>query len=155
MLGLWYLCKKESLLLTFVPSMDYHITAVSSEAWAKLRDWASVAGRGRLLLSGSVAHASLKTTVHYLIVPGAITSRSIMMTSARISCVSRDATVVVISTELRVISCLWVWFCHDGGREKKLKKYILGRALQGFFYSSLLLSWCRLGVWQKWDVLIL
>ena len=32
-------------------------TAVSSEAWAKLRDWASVAGRGRLLLSGSVAHA--------------------------------------------------------------------------------------------------
>ena len=39
-------------------------TAVSSEAWAKLRDWASVAGRGRLLLSGSVAHASLKTTVY-------------------------------------------------------------------------------------------
>ena len=40
-------------------------TAVSSEAWAKLRDWASVAGRGRLLLSGSVAYASLKTAVHY------------------------------------------------------------------------------------------
>ena len=39
------------------------ITAVSSEAWAKLRDWASVAGRGRMLLSGSVAHVSLKTTV--------------------------------------------------------------------------------------------
>ena len=38
-------------------------TAVSSEAWAKLRDWASVAGRGWLLLSGSVAHASLKTAV--------------------------------------------------------------------------------------------
>ena len=38
-------------------------TAVSSEAWAKLRDWASVAGRGLLLLSGSVAHASLKTAV--------------------------------------------------------------------------------------------
>ena len=38
-------------------------TAVSSEAWAKLRDWASVAGRGRLLLSGSVAHGSLKTAV--------------------------------------------------------------------------------------------
>ena len=38
-------------------------TAVSSEAWAKLRDWASVAGRGRLLLSGSFAHASLKTAV--------------------------------------------------------------------------------------------
>ena len=37
--------------------------AVSSEAWAKLRDWASVADRGRLLLSGSVAHASLKTAV--------------------------------------------------------------------------------------------
>ena len=38
-------------------------TAVSSEAWAKLRDWASEAGRGRLLLSGSIAHASLKTAV--------------------------------------------------------------------------------------------
>ena len=38
-----------------------HNTAVSSEAWAKLRDWASVASRGRLLLSGSIAHASLKT----------------------------------------------------------------------------------------------
>ena len=37
--------------------------AVSSEAWAKLRVWASVAGRGRLLLSGSVAHASLETVV--------------------------------------------------------------------------------------------
>ena len=36
-------------------------TAVLSEAWAKLRDWASVAGRGRLLLSGSIAHASLET----------------------------------------------------------------------------------------------
>jgi len=36
---------------------------VSSEAWAMLRDWASVAGWGRLLLSGSVAHASLKTAV--------------------------------------------------------------------------------------------
>ena len=38
-------------------------TAVLSEAWAKLRDWASVAGRGWLLLSGSLAHASLKTAV--------------------------------------------------------------------------------------------
>ena len=38
-------------------------TAVSSEAWAKLRVWARVAGGGRLLLSGSVAHASLKTAV--------------------------------------------------------------------------------------------
>ena len=38
-------------------------TAVSSEAWARLRDWDSVAGRGRLLLSGSIAHASLKTAV--------------------------------------------------------------------------------------------
>ena len=42
---------------------DLITTAVSSEAWAKLRDWASVAGRGRLLLSGSVAHASLKTAL--------------------------------------------------------------------------------------------
>ena len=39
-------------------------TVVSSEAWAKLRDWAGVAGRGQLLLSGSVAHTSLKTAVH-------------------------------------------------------------------------------------------
>ena len=38
-------------------------TAVSSEAWSKLRDWASVAVRGRLLLSGNGAHASLKTAV--------------------------------------------------------------------------------------------
>ena len=45
-------------------------TAVSSEAWAKLRDWASVAGRGRLLLSGSVAHASLETAVMYLVERG-------------------------------------------------------------------------------------
>ena len=44
-------------------STDFKGTAVSSEAWAKLCDWASVAGRGRLLLSGSVAHASLKTAV--------------------------------------------------------------------------------------------
>ena len=45
------------------PNAAKYYTAVSSEAWAKLRDWASVAGRGRLLLSGSVAHASLKTAV--------------------------------------------------------------------------------------------
>merc|ERR1712117_457683 len=42
-------------------------TAVSSEAWAKLRVWTSVAGRGWLLLSGSVAHASLKTAVHRIL----------------------------------------------------------------------------------------
>ena len=42
---------------------SYLTSAVSSEAWAKLRDWASVAARGRLLLSGSVAHASLETAV--------------------------------------------------------------------------------------------
>merc|ERR1719219_502468 len=44
-------------------SREWSSTAGSSEAWAKLRVWASVAGRGRLLLSGSVAHASLKTTL--------------------------------------------------------------------------------------------
>ena len=44
-------------------------TAVLSEAWAKLRDWASVAGRGLLLLSGSVAHASLETAVFALLTP--------------------------------------------------------------------------------------
>ena len=43
--------------------VNLEYTAVSSEARAKLRVWASVAGRGRLLLSGSVAHASLETTV--------------------------------------------------------------------------------------------
>ena len=32
-------------------------TAVSSEAWAKLREWAILAGKGRLLLSGSVVLA--------------------------------------------------------------------------------------------------
>ena len=42
----------------------YHVfTAVSSEAWAKLREWAILASKGRLLLSGSVAHASLETAV--------------------------------------------------------------------------------------------
>ena len=48
----------QDIVLTFAH------TAVSSEAWAKLRDWAGVAGRGRLLLSGRVAHASLKTAVY-------------------------------------------------------------------------------------------
>ena len=43
--------------------MARSFTAVLSEAWAKLRDWASVAGRGWLLLSGSIANASLKTAV--------------------------------------------------------------------------------------------
>ena len=42
---------------------EKRLTAVLSEAWAKLRDWASVAGRGRLLLSGSIVHVSLKTAV--------------------------------------------------------------------------------------------
>ena len=38
-------------------------TAVSSEAWAKLREWAILAGKGRLLLSGSVVLASLIAAV--------------------------------------------------------------------------------------------
>ena len=38
-------------------------TAVSSEAWAKLREWAILDGEGRLLLSGSVVLASLKAAV--------------------------------------------------------------------------------------------
>ena len=38
-------------------------TAVSSEAWAKLREWAILTGKGRLLLSGSVVLASLKAAV--------------------------------------------------------------------------------------------
>ena len=39
------------------------LTAVLSEAWAKLREWAILAGKGRLLLSGSVVLASLKAPV--------------------------------------------------------------------------------------------
>ena len=38
-------------------------TAVSSEAWAKLHERAIFAGKGRLLLSGSVVLASLKAAV--------------------------------------------------------------------------------------------
>ena len=38
-------------------------TAVSIEAWAKLREWAVLAGKGRLLLSGSIVLASLKAPV--------------------------------------------------------------------------------------------
>jgi len=41
--------------------MDLPVSFRLPWAWAKLRDWASVAGRGRLLLSGSVAHASFET----------------------------------------------------------------------------------------------
>ena len=39
-------------------------TAVLSEAWAKLCKWAILAGKGRLLLSGSVVLASLKAAVY-------------------------------------------------------------------------------------------
>ena len=39
------------------------MTAVSSEAWAKLREWAILAGKGWLLLSGSVVLFSLKAAV--------------------------------------------------------------------------------------------
>ena len=45
-------------------TVRYLNAAVSSEEWAKLRDWASVSVRGRLLLSGSIAHASLETAVN-------------------------------------------------------------------------------------------
>ena len=57
---------QESKLIDLLYAIVCHkkcCTAVSSEAWAMLRDWASVAARGRLLLSGSFAHASLKTVV--------------------------------------------------------------------------------------------
>ena len=37
--------------------------SVSSEAWAKLREWAFLAGKVRLLLSGSIVLASLKAAV--------------------------------------------------------------------------------------------
>ena len=42
---------------------DSLYTAASSEARAKLCEWAILAGKGWLLLSGSVAQASLKTDV--------------------------------------------------------------------------------------------
>ena len=45
------------------PFLLGRLTAVSSEAWAKLREWAILAGKGRLLLSGSVVLASLKAAV--------------------------------------------------------------------------------------------
>ena len=44
---------------------DLPLTAVLSEAWAKLREWAILACKGRLLLSGSVVLPSLKTAVLY------------------------------------------------------------------------------------------
>ena len=43
--------------------MSTAYTAVSSEAWAKLREQAILAGKGQLLLSGSVVLASLKAAV--------------------------------------------------------------------------------------------
>ena len=46
--------------------VDNAHTAVSSEAWAKLREWAILASKGRLLLSGSVVLASLKAAVQAL-----------------------------------------------------------------------------------------
>ena len=59
-----YFCNRQSKHASLAHAVP---TAVSSEAWAKLRDWASVAGRGWLLLLGSVAHASLKTAVHRIL----------------------------------------------------------------------------------------
>ena len=56
--------RQDDIVGSVVLWLNCKLTAVSSEAWAKLRVWASVAGRGRLLLSGSVAHASLKTAVY-------------------------------------------------------------------------------------------
>ena len=41
----------------------YTTTAVSSEAWVKLREWAILANKNQLLLSGSVVLASLKAAV--------------------------------------------------------------------------------------------
>ena len=49
--------------LSFHSCMVEDHTAVLSEAWAKLREWAILAGKGWLLLSGSVVLASLKASV--------------------------------------------------------------------------------------------
>ena len=53
----------------FLDPSPLSCTAVSSEVWAKLRDWASVAGKGRLLLSGSIVLASLKAAVQLATAP--------------------------------------------------------------------------------------
>ena len=45
-------------------------TAVSSEAWTKLREWAILASKGQLLLSGNVVLASLKAAVHGYVCTG-------------------------------------------------------------------------------------
>ena len=57
-----------------------------------MRDWASVAGRGLLLLTGSIAHASLKTAVRTLNSP----RRNIRFLSAE--------SFVLISEELHILS---------------------------------------------------
>ena len=80
-------------------------TAVSSEAWAKLRDWASVASRGRLLVSGSIAHASLKTAVVSLTT--CVQTPSRLMTLGTLQ--PRDAVAIIfmmsISETRSIISC--------------------------------------------------
>ena len=50
-------------MLLDLPQESHISTAVLSEAWAKLREWAILAGKGRLLLSSSVVLASLKAAV--------------------------------------------------------------------------------------------
>ena len=76
--------------------LSSHIsTAVSSEAWAKLREWAILASKGRLLLSGSVVLASLKAAVF------AQTHLALVATHGCI----RGVSVVAFQAELAVIPC--------------------------------------------------
>ena len=67
---------------------------VSSEAWAKLRDWASVAGKGRLLLSGSAVLASLKASVRELGYPDNQLCMSYLKPSLKVQTVAGDLPVL-------------------------------------------------------------
>ena len=61
----------------------FHSTAVSSEAWAKLREWAILAGKGRLLPSGSVVLASLKAAVFSCLLHQALHGKLSLLTDHR------------------------------------------------------------------------
>ena len=63
MIGFCLLSSLSSAAASFISSGS-ESAAVLSEAWAKLGDWAVLAGQGRLLLTGSIVLASLKTAVY-------------------------------------------------------------------------------------------
>ena len=86
--------------------MLYTCTAVSSEAWAKLREWAILAGKGRLLLSGSVVLASLKAPVHRRLSLTVICSvehivRSHLATQSAVFRPKKDVRITLASFQLQ------------------------------------------------------